>query len=337
MGKARGSVVIKCKKCGKIERIKKDFYTVEEAMKWEKDTNDRGYCSECEKKMEFESHKANYFEAEIKYSDYKYIKADKRIAYSYYNEDKKTMSVLTTVKVEDIIAEKKATEKVEEQKDTKSAAQIEKERIWEIIDSEDKKLISALFIEKAKEFNVDYIIEGNVITVLRTELNALSKYDRSVFYDIIDVFEEVESNKEYIKFIAGEDTKTKVITMKYADAKKSGFEKVNGTYSKEDNTVDVIVPADYEYKQVKYHEVEMLYKDYKSKYSQYKNKHNYSDRNGTITVYLPEGVEYVRSEKDEHYEELHAFKEGYTQEVVIEPKKLNADDIEVEVPECLRN
>lgn len=308
--KKKGSIKLICERCGKKHTVERFFYKSADVKNFEENgAKYYPYCTECLKEMKFEKDKKDNYNAEVKYGDFvKYVKEDKRLINSVYNGETKTMSVVTTIPVEDIITENK---EAEAKRLVERKAEAKKQRMFDIIDSEDKKLNRALFIERAEEFNVGYIVEDDVIAVSREDLNALSKYDRAVFNDIIHVFEEADSNDEYIKFIAGKDIGTKVVTMKYADAKKSGFEKVKGTYSKEDNTVDVIAPADYEYKPTQYHEVEMLYKDYKSKYSQYKNKHNYSDRNGTITVYLPEGVEYVRSEKDEHYEELHAFKEDY--------------------------
>ena len=132
-------------------------------------------------------------------------------------------------------------------------------------------------------------------------------------------------------------TEYKEIEMYYEDTKKyPNFRKITKSYSERKHTIRVEVPANFEYEMPIFNEVEMLFKDYKKSYSKYRTGKFYESR-GTIIVYLPEGVEYVRNEKDEHYEELYAFKKGYTNEVTITPKKLNVEDFNVEVPECLQN
>ena len=40
---------------------------------------------------------------------------------------------------------------------------------------------------------------------------------------------------------------------------------------------------------------------------------------------------------DKHYEERNAFKKGYIDELTITPQTIDANSVEVEVPECLKN
>ena len=132
--------------------------------------------------------------------------------------------------------------------------------------------------------------------------------------------------------------KRKIIDMYYDDAQKCKFRKIPHSYNSRKHTYEVSVPEDFEYTMPKFHIETVLYKDYKNKYEgKYRIANSYNDKKGTIDLWFPEGVEYVRDEKDEHYEEIHAFKEGYTNQVTIEPKVLNPDDFEVEVEECLKN
>ena len=180
----------------------------------------------------------------------------------------------------------------------------------------------------------EYSLERKVITMNYKDSKKYSfqtvdgTFDKK--YNTIDVY--VPLNFEY------ELPKTKIIKMYYDDFQKCNFRKIPDSYDSKEHTFDVCVPEDYEYELPEFHVVTVLYKDYKKKY---KNKYrvcgSYNDKKGTIDMLFPVGVEYIKDEKDEHYEKIHAFRKGYTNEVTIEPKILNPDDIEVEVPECLKN
>lgn len=130
---------------------------------------------------------------------------------------------------------------------------------------------------------------------------------------------------------------TKVITVDYDDYKKLGFKQVFGTYNKDNHTINVYVPIDYEYQQMEYKEVKMPYFTYKKSYSKYRMV-KYNNETKMVIVRLPIGVEYVEDvDKIEKMEKVNIFRNSKQKELVIEPKKLNPDDFKVEVPECLMN
>lgn len=165
-------------------------------------------------------------------------------------------------------------------------------------------------------------------------------YKKTKFKKVPDSY---NSRKNTIDVYVPEDyelPEMQIVEVDYDDYKKQfkdKYEQIYGSYNNKKHTVKIRVPMDFEYEFPNFNKVTMLFKDYKKSYSKYRTVGSYNDKDGTIKVLLPEGVEYVRNEKDEHYEEIHAFKKGYTDEVTITPKKLNIEDFNVEVPECLKN
>ena len=129
----------------------------------------------------------------------------------------------------------------------------------------------------------------------------------------------------------------------YKERCEGKYKKVPDSYDSHSKTIKVYMTAaqkeDFEKRmqeeEAKWQEVEMPYKEWQKKYSKYK-KHGYNDRKGTVIVTLPSSIEYKRT-TDEHYEERHAFRAGYTNELTIIPDKIDVDNITVEIPEELIN
>lgn len=79
--------------------------------------------------------------------------------------------------------------------------------------------------------------------------------------------------------------------------------------------------------------VEMPYIEYKKTWSKYRYK-EYNEVTGTVTVYLPKDMEYVRT-VSKHYEDRHAFRKGYIKELDIVPDTIDPDSIDVVIPDEL--
>lgn len=194
-----------------------------------------------------------------------------------------------------------------------------------------------------KEYNPDEVEEVKEVEEekpMKIVTMRYFDYKKTKFKKVPDSY---DNRKNTIDVYVPEDYKLpemQIVEVDYDDYKKqfkNKFEQIYGSYNNKNHTVKIRVPMDFEYDFPSFNKVTMLFKDYKKSYSKYRTIGSYNDKDGTIKVLLPEGVEYVRNEKDEHYEEIHAFKKGYTDEVTITPKKLNIADFNVEVPECLKN
>lgn len=98
----------------------------------------------------------------------------------------------------------------------------------------------------------------------------------------------------------------------------------------------VSLPVDVPYEKGEYTKVRMPYKTYKSDYSRYYANH-YSSSDKSITVWLPEGVEYTETREDKKTQEKAKFHSGAVDEIEIVPEKIDADALVVEIPEELKN
>lgn len=165
------------------------------------------------------------------------------------------------------------------------------------------------------------------------------EYKQTNFKSVNDSYDSVKQTIDVYVPLDYKPTEMKVVKVNYDDYKekyRDKYEQVYNSYDSSDRTIEIRVPIDLEIESTKFHIVKMLFKDYKQKYSQYKTvTGTYSEIYGTIKVYLPEGVEYTKDDKDKNYEIKHAFKKGYIDDITITPKKLNIDDFDNTIPDEL--
>lgn len=182
---------------------------------------------------------------------------------------------------------------------------------------------------KAENMEVKEEEQTKVITMRYFE------YKQTNFKSVKDSYDSVKQTIDVYVPLDYKPAEMKVVKVNYDDYKekyRDKYEQVYNSYDSSDRTIEIRVPANIEIESTKFHIVEMLFKDYKQKYSQYKTAGSYSDINGTIKVYLPECVEYVKADKDKNYEIKHAFRKGYIDDITITPKKLNIDDFDNTIP-----
>lgn len=317
---ARAIAKCECGKCGKeFEKIKRDCKNRSDADSWEGwASNYYTLCDDCSREqyrqVQEEKAKNNGLKViRVKYSEYKSKYNDCAQVKDSYDKETKTIEIYVK---EDLYEER-----------------IEKQQKEEELKAIQTKMV------------VDYNLYKNYFSSIPSVRDSYSSKYREITLLVTPT--QRQEIEEKIKYLEDLEAQRQDIEVDYEIYKRCLKNEFNyKSYSQKYGTVTLhLLPHNIEKaKQMikeyedKYIETIVLYKDYKKLYSEkgYRTK-DYNSKKGTIVVYLPKEITYERKEKDKHYEDKFAFKNGFLDELIITPNIINPDDVEVEVPECLMN
>lgn len=114
------------------------------------------------------------------------------------------------------------------------------------------------------------------------------------------------------------------------------YQKIPDSYDYLRYEVGVMLPDDLPFSRRKFIAVRLPYPVYKREFSGKYYRHcDYEPKTKSIVCFLPEDSPYI--EKYKHLNDIAMFRQGFVDSLHIEPDRIDAESITVEVPECLLN